>query len=213
MSRRGFTLIELLVVIGIMGIMMLVAVPLFQRFTRAQDLKNSGRLMQSVFQQARWKALSRRESVRIVFTRAALGIYTESGGYGRDFKPVPLPKSVSYVYNFGPDPDLSPPEDFPPAEEITADKTGPGFPGKIEYRRDGTVIFGGEFQDVPRPEVDDISLFDPNRTIARRIPRETRTDIVFDRPGDTKRCYIDITPSTGRVMFKVLEAELPGAEE
>lgn len=206
--RRGFTLVELMVVMGIIGILMLVSVPLFQRFWRGQQLSDGGRVMQQAFREARWQALTRRERTRLLFTKTAIGIYRNGEGYGEEFKKIMLPKGVTYTYNFGGRPYLSPPDDFPPVEEIRDESTGNDFPGKVEFRRDGTVNFGGGFEDVPGPKIDDIRLFDPNREIRKRIPRDVLTDIVIDRKGDTKRCYVDILPNTGRVLFVVREAEL-----
>lgn len=210
--RRGFTLVELMVVIGIMAVLMMISVPLFQRFSRGQSLAGACRVFQKTFGLARWEALRKRERVRIVFTKTALWTYRDSDGYG-DGQPIPLPRGITFVYNFGDPPGLSAPDDFPLPEEITRETTGKAFPGKVEFLIDGTVNFSGGLQDVPGPKVEEIRLFDPNREITRRIPRDIRTDIVIERRGDSKVGYVDIEPSTGRVRFKVLEAEFKEAGE
>lgn len=205
-------MVELMVVIGIMGIMMLISVPLFNRFARGQDLKDSGRIFQQVFRQARWEAITRRERIRIVFTKDALGIYSEKDGYGEDFEPIFLPKGVTYKYNFGEKKRLSPPDDFPLPEKISDTQTGGAFPGKIEFLIDGSINFGTPLQDRPQPRVEEIRLFDPNREINQRVPRDVLTDFILFRRGDTKVCFVDVDPNSGRVLFRVLEAERKSEE-
>ncbi|MCZ6688031.1 MAG: type II secretion system protein [Planctomycetota bacterium] len=206
-------MIELLVVIGIMSILMMISVPLFQQFARGQDLADAGRIFQQTIRKARWEAISRRERVRIIFTATALGLYYDSSGYGEDFEPIRLPRGLTYTYNFGDPPGLSPPDEFPRPDEITNSKTGREFEGVVEILRDGSISFRGGFEDIPQPYVDEIRLFDPNRQIARRIPRDVKTDIVFKRRGESKQCYVDIMPNTGRAVFVVLEAEREVAAE
>lgn len=217
--KRGFTLVELLVVIGIVGFLMLISVPLFQRFARGQQLDDTGRTFRTLFNQARLMSVQQRQRVKIVFTKTALQIYTEKDGYGSPVRePVELPQGITYIYNFGEQKGLSPPDEAPTIEELAASpsETGKEFPGTVEFLMDGTIHFGGKFQDQPQPMIDlgadkgEIRLFDPNREITTRIPATVVTDILVSRRGDTKKCYIDIYPNTGRIYFRVAEAELGG---
>ncbi len=219
--KRGFTLVELLVVIGIVGFLMLISIPLFQRFARGQQLDDAGRTFRTVFNRAQLMAVKERQRVRIIFTKTSLLIYTENDGYGDPVrKAALLPQGITYLYNFGEQKRLTPPDAAPSVEEIakSPSECGPEFPGTIEFLMDGTIHFGGKFQDQPQPSImlkdgiREVRLFDPNRVIDKRIPASTITDLVVSRRGDSKKCYIDIYPNTGRVYYAVLEGELGGGD-
>jgi prepilin-type N-terminal cleavage/methylation domain-containing protein len=68
-SRRGFTLIELMVVLGIIMLMMALAIPAIKKFSDGQRLSQSGRILQSAFNEARRAAITQREKQYLIFYR------------------------------------------------------------------------------------------------------------------------------------------------
>ncbi|RMG14287.1 MAG: hypothetical protein D6731_10535 [Planctomycetota bacterium] len=67
--RRSFTLMELLVVIGIIVILTALSVPAITKFLRGQSLTQSGRIVQSAFNEARRAAITQRAKNYLVFFR------------------------------------------------------------------------------------------------------------------------------------------------
>ncbi|MEZ6187514.1 MAG: hypothetical protein R3F62_21210 [Planctomycetota bacterium] len=68
-SARSFTLIELLVVIGIIILMTALALPAISKFLDGQRLGQSGRIVQSAFNEARRAAITQRTKQYLVFFR------------------------------------------------------------------------------------------------------------------------------------------------
>ena len=66
-SRRGFTLMELLVVIGIILVMTALSIPAISKFMDGQTLQQSGRIMQSAFNECRRAAITQRARNYLVF--------------------------------------------------------------------------------------------------------------------------------------------------
>ena len=66
-SRRGFTLMELLVVIGIILVMTALSIPAISKFMDGQTLQQSGRIMQSAFNEARRSAITSRKPHYLIF--------------------------------------------------------------------------------------------------------------------------------------------------
>ncbi len=66
---RAFTLMELMVVIGIIMIMTAISIPAISKFMDGQKLQQSGRLMQSSFNEARRAAITQRARNVLVFFR------------------------------------------------------------------------------------------------------------------------------------------------
>jgi type II secretory pathway pseudopilin PulG len=66
---RGFTLIELLVVVGIIIVMTAMSIPAVKKFMDGQRLSQSGRILQSAFNEARRAAITQRTRQYLVFYR------------------------------------------------------------------------------------------------------------------------------------------------
>ncbi|MBI5394052.1 MAG: prepilin-type N-terminal cleavage/methylation domain-containing protein [Verrucomicrobia bacterium] len=64
--RSAFTLIELMAVIGIMGLMMMVAIPAMRNFGSANQISNAGRQVYNAMTAARQYALRENAHVRVV---------------------------------------------------------------------------------------------------------------------------------------------------
>lgn len=65
----GFTLMELLVVMGIIVIMTAMSLPAISKFLDGQSLQQSGRILQSAFNDARRAAITQRTKQYLVFFR------------------------------------------------------------------------------------------------------------------------------------------------
>lgn len=68
-TDRGFTLMELLVVMGIIVIMTAMSLPAISKFLDGQSLQQSGRILQSAFNDARRAAITQRTKQYLVFFR------------------------------------------------------------------------------------------------------------------------------------------------
>jgi prepilin-type N-terminal cleavage/methylation domain-containing protein len=67
--RRGFTLMELLVVMGIIVLMTAMSLPAISKFLDGQSLQQSGRIVQSAFNDARRAAITQRTKQYLIFFR------------------------------------------------------------------------------------------------------------------------------------------------
>lgn len=67
--RQGFTLMELLVVMGIIVLMTAMSLPAISKFLDGQSLQQSGRIVQSAFNDARRAAITQRTKQYLIFFR------------------------------------------------------------------------------------------------------------------------------------------------
>lgn len=67
--QRGFTLIEMMVVVGLIIVMTAIALPAISKFLDGQSLQQSGRIVQSAFNEARRAAITQRARNYLVFFR------------------------------------------------------------------------------------------------------------------------------------------------
>ncbi|MDZ4199645.1 MAG: prepilin-type N-terminal cleavage/methylation domain-containing protein, partial [Kiritimatiellia bacterium] len=65
--NTGFTLIEMLMVIGIFGILLGIAVPVFKDIGQGSKLDAASRELRGVLLLARQHAITKRETVYVVF--------------------------------------------------------------------------------------------------------------------------------------------------
>lgn len=65
--RGGFTLVELLVVIGIMGVLLVVATPMFNGMTRSAGMKGATMQLRTTLSLARQWAITHRQLTCVVF--------------------------------------------------------------------------------------------------------------------------------------------------
>lgn len=109
MQGGGFTLVELLVVMGIMGLLIFAAMPMFNGLTRSAGMKGATMQLRTTLSLARQWAITHRETTYVLFptvdatnsaglpTRAyrAYNVYTRSDKFIRDW--VYLPEGLFFV--------------------------------------------------------------------------------------------------------------------
>jgi prepilin-type N-terminal cleavage/methylation domain-containing protein len=76
-SRRGFTLLELLVVVGLMGLLLLFAVPSFQSVKGGANLRSAAFQLNTALSLARQTAISSRQEAYVLFPDDQIN-YTDS---------------------------------------------------------------------------------------------------------------------------------------
>jgi len=64
-GQRGFTLMELMAAIAVIGIISIVATPLFMTFLRAMETRGASQELATVLQQARELAIARNTNYRV----------------------------------------------------------------------------------------------------------------------------------------------------
>ena len=231
-SGRGFTVLELMVVVGIIMLMTALALPAVTTFLRGQRLQQSGRIMQSAFNEARRAAITQRTKQYLVFFRSVdelgqerLSAQRYRDRHGWEGEPFNLLPGVQFeteaatvagasqriralkvaIY------DQKPAEDDPNLFQDRRPKKNSGL-GWIEFRKDGTIdLMDAPLTNQNQPTIAP-NLFDLNVGVQLS---ELQLDNLVDQVdmslreagGHTvnKRCFVDIDPNTGRVRFRVVE--------
>lgn len=108
-ARRGFTLMELLVVMGIIILMTAMSLPAISKFLDGQQLQQSGRIMQSAFNEARRAAVTQRTENYLLFFRemdpatqeTKWGVQRYRKGFGYEGPPHLLLPNVQFGLQAG----------------------------------------------------------------------------------------------------------------
>ncbi len=223
---KGFTLVELLVVIAIIMLVIAVSVPAISVFMRGKSLEGAGQLVQTVFMLAKRATVTKKIRHRVLFFKKTINgdtlygakIYRcqsdfdptngvpgkTAGGYYKDFyfRKGLIPK---LYYKEASNPGaITPNGDVPNAKNIRTDDDGgpPDHAGKLEVQPQGTILFGGQYQDQESFDVEHkLKNGDP-------ISRTQKADIVIEQTASEKKCFVDIMPAVGRVYVRVLRATL-----
>jgi len=101
--KRAFTLVELLVVIGIMGLLLVIATPMFNGLTRSSGMKGATMQLRTTLSLARQWAITHRETTYVLFPSPGTGaqpktdpkrlraynVYTRSDRWIRDWTMLP----------------------------------------------------------------------------------------------------------------------------
>lgn len=88
MSRAGFTLLEMLVTLTVIGVLLTLAVPSFQRLLPGVEIKAAARDVAATLKEARGTAIRTGREAAVAFDAAG-------GGYGLDgARPARLPQGV-----------------------------------------------------------------------------------------------------------------------
>jgi len=211
--RSGFTLMELLVVVGIIILMTALALPAVSKFLDGQRLQQSGRILQSAFNEARRAAITQRTRNYLVFftqtdelnqTVYGMRRYRDRFGYEGDLHlMLPNVKIDLDEANPGPNPGIAytgranglrvpifeglPDEDDATLFSDKRPRVTDNNIGWIEFRKDGTLNYlSSELQDRPPPTTGPAAnLFDLNMPIDS-VPDSTagQTDFNLREGGD-----------------------------
>lgn len=233
--RRSFTLMELLVVIGIIIVMTAMSIPAVKKFMDGQRLSQSGRILQSAFNEARRAAITQRTRQYLLFFRETTpsqqlqyGVvrYRERFGYEGDAQRL-LPHVEVDMSGPHPDPLIAglatglnvpvfegiPPQNYSTffgASNALRPQPTAGI-GWIQFNRDGTITLDPPLNpNLPPPASTASSVFDLNNQLTTAIPDSTTTQVDMNlretgRTDVDKRCFIDVDPNTGRLRFRVVE--------
>ncbi|MCO5171926.1 MAG: prepilin-type N-terminal cleavage/methylation domain-containing protein [Planctomycetes bacterium] len=218
--HRAFTLMELLVVMGIILVLTAMSLPAISKFLDGQSLHQSGRILQSAFNDARRAAITQRTKQYLVFFREPhptsgelrYGIrrYRERFGYEGDAHYL-LP-GVQFDLRTGTTSPALPPGAvarmrghmaLPVFQPLPDENTGALFGGDkrpivsgsflwLEFRKDGTVsvMANGEPTTQPPPSP---TLFDLN------TPLESMDQNTFDDLPDAIDMNLRDTSDSDRV--------------
>lgn len=218
-ATRGFTLMEILVVMSIIVMAAGILIPSLAEFMRNQRLKGLGGKISSALVWARNEAVTKRVTVRVVFLRYGVWLYTERYGFTesgyRRVVPRGAENRVWIRLHFAGITTRDAAERLPrrrgepPSATEIREKQGWVFEpagGEIPadaivlvFSRDGTVDFRGA-SPGDRPT----SLFLKDHPVD--------ADIVVEELGNQNMAFIDIRPSGGiRLRIDVPDESLVGA--
>lgn len=238
--RGGFTLIEMLVVMAIIVVMTAITIPAMTQFLKGRKLDDSGRIIQSAFNEARRAAITtRKDHFLIIFREAVPGavgatvfkfrLFKDESGYDEKSS-FSLPKGIQLVLTGGANLNAQPGEklgsldgcevavfqtEIPNAQNNAAVfsvpdtklNTGATGIGWVTFHRDGTVEFLNAARDRNTPLIGGLrSIYDLNEIFDEgEVGPDLTADFKLIQDGETsKMCYVDVTPNTGRVSFRVV---------
>lgn len=96
-STRGFSLIELLIVVTIMGIMLGLSIPSYQRYLASASLKGARREIASEIQQLRARAMATHVAQTIHFALDSIGARDFHVHNGTVTASWDLPRGITYA--------------------------------------------------------------------------------------------------------------------
>ncbi|RME76459.1 MAG: prepilin-type N-terminal cleavage/methylation domain-containing protein [Planctomycetota bacterium] len=238
-GRAGFTMVELLVTISIILLLAAASIPMISAF-KGQRLEQSARMVVSVLNDARRRAITQHGRCTVVFyayedpsdpilkQRHALRVYMEPvgrpgspryfpGGYVG--KMVVLPKGVQFdpahslvrIWTLGRIPD--------PAQPLALNDPyfQKGNAEALAFRTDGSIADRVDFPAVHPAVGRNIYLPDEG---CYQVPEDTRADIVLIEvtpagvekvsDGKKRRALIDLVPMTGRALMRVFDVSPDG---
>ena len=218
-EKAGFTIVELLVVIAIIILMVGASIPAITAFTKGKSMDNAGRIIQTVLMEARRATVTKKVPHRVVFFSRqndssqiiyGLKIYRNStpydtakdkGGYMEREYMLPEGITVKLYYTNSSNTAFEPKDGAGPPDEkqFKSDSDPTPFQGKLEFQKSGTILYGGDFKDVPSFDLEHLMKDGDAITNANMT-----ADIVITQDQSNKRCYIDLMPSVGRAYVRVL---------